>query len=301
MIFIKTIRSKLALFKMTLKILVTGATGNVGKEIIRLLKNQDCEVVAAVRDPIRARSILGTDITCIAFDFTQPETFTPAFTGINKIFLVRPPALADIRKQIAPALVAAKQAGIEQVVFLSLLGADKNRVMPHYAIERTIEQLNIPATFLRCSFFMQNLNTTHRSDMQRGELFMPAGHGRTSFIDVRDIAAVAVKVLIEDGHQGMAYPLTGSEALTYDEVADIFTSVLDKSVRYPNPSPIEFIWRMWKRGLPLNFVLIMTGIYTTARFGLAGTISTDVARLLGRPPIKMRQYVEDYRSCWLDK
>lgn len=281
------------------KILVTGATGNVGAEVIRLLHESDCEVYAAVRNPDSAKQILGSNVNCVAFDFTNPDTFAPAFTGVNKLFLVRPPALANVSQQIAPALDAAKRAGVEQIVFLSILGADRNRIVPHAAIERYINQIGIPATFLRASFFMQNLNTTHREEIKtRGELFLPAGNGKTSFIDVRDIAAVAVRTLIEDGHTTQAYALTGAEALTYYEVADIFTAVLGKPIRYTNPSLLKFIFQT-RRRLPLNFVLIMAAIYTTARLGLAGGITSDVEQLLNRPPLTMRQYIEDYREFWL--
>jgi uncharacterized protein YbjT (DUF2867 family) len=281
------------------RILVTGATGNVGREVIRLLREQACEIRAAVRDRAKAHSILGNSVDTVTFDFTVPDTFTPALTGVQKLFLVRPPAIANVRQHIAPALQAAQQAGVEQIVFLSLLGGDRNRVIPHYTIERTIEKLGIPATFLRASFFMQNFNTTHQEEIRSGELLMPAGQGRTSFIDIRDIAAVAVKTLIENGHQHQAYSLTGSEALTYKEVANIFTSVLDKPIHYANSSLLKFIIMMRRKGLPLNFVLVMAGIYTTARFGLAGTITDDVPRLLQRDPIRLKQYVKDYRSSWL--
>jgi uncharacterized protein YbjT (DUF2867 family) len=223
-----------------LKILVTGATGNVGQEVLRLLQSYDCHVCAAVRNPNSAKQILGSNIQTVPFDFTNPDTFDRAFLQVNKIFLVRPPALANIRLQIAPALNAAKLAGVEHIVFLSILGAEHNRFLPHSKIERYINQLGIRATFLRASFFMQNFNTTHTEDIKvRGELLLPAGNGKTSFIDVRDVAAVAVRTLIEDGHQGRAYTLTGAEALTYYEVADIFTSVLGKRVRYnPTLAPV---------------------------------------------------------------
>jgi uncharacterized protein YbjT (DUF2867 family) len=282
-----------------LKILVTGATGNVGTEVIRLLQPQNCHVVAAVRNPDKAQHTLGNNIDCVSFDFTNPDTFTNAFLGVNKLFLVRPPALANLSKYFAPALNAAIAAGVEHVVFLSILGAERNKVVPHSQIERYITELGIKFTFLRASFFMQNLNTTHREDIQNGELFLPAGNGKTSFIDVRDIAAVAVRALIEDGHSNRAYALTGNEALTYYEVADIFTSVLGKQIRYPNPSLLKFIWVMRSRGLKLDFVLIMAAIYTTARLGLAGAVTPDTEQLLGRPPLTMRQYVEDYRQFWL--
>jgi uncharacterized protein YbjT (DUF2867 family) len=299
---------------MVTNILVTGATGNVGKEVVRLLTELDYPVSAAVRNLIESQKSFGRNVRCVPFDFTNPDTFADAFAGINKLFLVRPPAIADIN-QITPALNAAKQAGVEEIVFLSIIGADKNRIVPHYAIERAIEQLNIPATFLRCSFFMQNLNTTHREDIRlRDRLFMPAGNGKTSFIDVRDIAAVAVKILTESpersrkelssncAYVGVASRnenLTGAVALTYSEVATIFTTVLNRPIQYTNPSIPIFIWQMVRQGFPLQFVLVMVGIYTTARFGLADLVTSDVQQLLGRSPISIEKYIEDYRQSWL--
>ena len=202
---------------MVTNILVTGATGNVGREVVRLLSDLDSSVTAAVRNPIGALKSFGNNVRCVSFDFTNSDTFTNAFAVINKLFLVRPPAIAEI-DQITPALSVTKRAGIQEIVFLSIIGADKNRIVPHYTIERAIEQLNIPAVFLRCSFFMQNLNTTHREDIRlRDRLFMHAGNGKTSFIDVRDIAAVAVKILTEEPARSKgellsnhAYDLTGA-------------------------------------------------------------------------------------------
>ncbi len=290
---------------MTTNILVTGATGNVGREVVRLLSAQHHHVVAAVRDPINAQRSLGSYARCVLFDFTNPNTFASALMGITKLFLVRPPAIAAVHK-ITPSLNAAKKAGVEQIVFLSILGADHNRLVPHYAIERAIEQLNIPAIFLRASFFMQNLNTTHRDDIRLDHrLFLPAGNGQTSFIDVRDIAAVAVKILSTDSYDraelsdNYAYDLTGGEALTYYEVAAIFTAVLERPIHYENPTLLRFIWYMLQQGLSLPFVLVMAGIYTTARCGLANTVTLDVQQLLDRSPIKMLQYVKDYRQFWL--
>ena len=145
---------------------------------------------------------------------------------------------------------------------------------------------------------MQNLNTTHRRDIAQGEVFVPAGRGKTSFIDVRDIAAVAVKALTQRGHGNCAYELTGAEALDYFQVADIFTDVLGKRVTYPNPSPWQFWRRMRKRGLSAPFILVMIGLYTVCRFGLASNVTQKTAQLLGRAPVSVREYVEDYRASW---
>ena len=282
------------------KILVTGATGNVGAAVLNALPRENGPVVAAVRDVERARRRFGDTVEYVPFDFRRPETFAAAFAGVQRVFLVRPPDLANVPRDMAPALGAAAEAGVESVVFLSLLGVERNRVVPHHRIERLLRDSGMAWTFLRASYFMQNLDTTHRDDIrEHGEIFLPAGRGRTSFVDVRDIAAVGVRALTEGGHAYRAYPLTGGEALDYDQVARAFTEVLDRPVRYANPSPLAFVRRMRARGLPLGFILLMLALYTTARLGLAATVTDDTARLLGRPPIALHRYIADYRQSWL--
>ena len=235
------------------------------------------------------------------FDFTQPSTFVSAFQGVKRVFLMRPPALSQVKTYMYPAIDSAIASGVEQIVFLSILGAESNPIVPHAKVEKYIQSVGIPYTFLRASFFMQNLSTTHRQDIQeRNEIFLPAGKGKTSFIDVRDIAAVAVKALTESGHSDRAYSLTGSEALDYYQVAEIFTEVLGKPILYKNPSILKFAISMYKRGLEPQFIAVMIGIYTTAKLGFAGKLTTDTQEILQRAPISMRQFVEDYRGCWVE-
>ncbi len=282
------------------KILVIGATGNVGAEVIKALGPSNFTVVAAVRDIGRAKARLGDAIEYVVFDFKQPATFKAAFEGVQKVFLVRPPDISNAKKYIAPAIEAAKQAGVKHVTFLSLLGVEKNRVVPHYKIEQLLLTSGLDWTFLRASFFMQNLNTAQRDDIkEHSDIFVPAGKGKTSFIDVRDIAAVAAKSLTEDGHVKKAYDLTGKVALDYYEVAGYMTVVLGRTVGYSNPSPLKFFGQMRQRKQPIAFILVMIALYTTARFGLAGRVTPDTEKLLGRPPIGIRQYIEDYKPAWL--
>ncbi|HEX8438213.1 SDR family oxidoreductase [Archangium sp.] len=278
------------------RVLVTGASGNVGAPLVAHLVQGGASVRVASREGTRAPP--GT--TAVRFDFEDPSTHAPALAGVEKVFLLRPPAVTDVNRHLLPVVRAAKDAGVRHVVFLSLLGVEKNPVVPHAKVERFILEAGVPHTFLRPGFFMQNLSTTHREDIrEHGELFVPAGSGRTSFIDTRDIAAVGARTLLEEGHEGKAYDLTGSEALTYAEVAALFTEVLGRPIRYPAPGALRFAARWYGRNVPASYIAVMTGIYTVCRLGLAGTVTPDTEALLGRAPISMRQFIQDHKSCWL--
>ena len=279
-------------------ILVTGATGNVGAEVVRLLRECGQPVRAAVRDRSRAR--FGDGVEVALFDFAHIETFSAALSGVDRLFLVRPPDITDVARYFDPFFAVARAAGVRHVVFLSLLGAEQISIVPHRRIEERLEASELDWTFLRASFFMQNLSTTHRDEIrERDVIAVPAGRGKTSFIDVRDIAAVAVEALTTPGHAGRAYPLTGGEALDYAEVAHILSAVLGRPITYTNPSIPAFLLDTRRRNMPLAFALVMLGIYATARFGKAGLVTDDTARLLGRPPITMRQFAVDNRECWV--
>ncbi|MGO0059674.1 SDR family oxidoreductase [Brevibacillus fluminis] len=280
------------------KILVTGVTGNVAGEMPPLLQKAGLPFIAAARNPEKAREQLGGSIEYIAFDFEAPETFRPALEQSDKVFLIRPPAISDIRR-LVPFLTACKQAKVRHIVFLSLLGAEKMPFVPHRKIEACILKAGIPYTFLRASFFMQNLSTTHRDEIRNENMiYVPAGNGRTSFIDVRDIAEVAVRAFHDPQHLNQAYSLTGFEALTYNQVAEIFSSVLGRTITYVSPPPSQFRARLIERGVPKDMATVMVGIYVTARIGLAKKVTPDIERILGRKPISMHTFIEDYQSWW---
>ncbi len=124
---------------MSNRILVTGATGNVGLEVVRLLHEQGYQVKAAVRSHTGSSISLLTNIETVAFDFEQPQTFESAFLGITTLFLVRPPAISRVKKCIYPAIASALSAGVRHIVFLSLLGAERSPIVPHARIEAYIK------------------------------------------------------------------------------------------------------------------------------------------------------------------
>lgn len=276
-------------------ILVTGATGNVGREVVRELAARGAAARAAVYNVADAQRAPTEAAETARFDFLDPATFPAAFAGVDRLFLMRPPALSNVRRDMQPAIDYAARCGVGQVVFLSLVGAERNRLVPHAKIEKLLMASGMPWTMLRCGFFMQNLDTTHRADLvEADDLFIPAGGGRTAFIDARDIGAVAARVLTEPGHDHQAYNLTGSEALSYGEVAAILSEELGRPITYSDPSALAFARRFRRRGYNRGYIGVMLGIYLTTRLGLAASISPDVERLLGRPPNTMRQYVRDY-------
>lgn len=283
---------------MPSSILITGATGNVGSEIVKRLFAQGLPVRAAVVSEDSARK-LQSPVPWQLFDFRNVATYPAAFANIEKLFLVRPPHLDNVRRDIKPAVDYAIQAGVKHIVFLSLLGADRNKFTPHAKIEDLLIAAPVTYTLLRCGFFMQNLSTMHRQDIrENNDIFIPAGKGKTAFIDVRDIAAVAVKALTETNHKQQAYPLTGQEALDYGQVAMIMSSVLGRKITYSSPSLLRFAWRFWRRGYSLRYIGVVSSIYTTTYLGWAAKSTPHAADLLGRAPISMQQFVTDYASVW---
>lgn len=150
------------------KYLVTGANGNVGKYVVDELLCLEKSVKVAIHHAGKVKNLFKDyeNVEEVAFDFMNERTFERALEGVDGIFLVRPPQLANPEKDMLPFLKTAKAKGIEKIVFLSLLGVEKNPIVPHRKIENMIKELNIPYVFLRPSFFMQNLNTNHLREFQ---------------------------------------------------------------------------------------------------------------------------------------
>jgi uncharacterized protein YbjT (DUF2867 family) len=238
-------------------------------------------------------------VEAVRFDFRDPATYEDALAGVDRLFLLRPRGLTSVRRAVRPVLRAARQAGVEHVVFLSRLGAERNPLLPYRRIERLVERAGIPFTVLRPSFFMQQLSTTQREEIrERGEIFVPAGRGRTSFIDARDVAAVAAAVLGAGDHADRAYPLTGPQALDYYQVARILTEELGRPVFYRAPSALRFMARALRRGTPLPLVVALAARYSTTRLGQMETVTGDAAGILGRPPGTVRRFVRDHLPAW---
>lgn len=288
-------------------ILITTPLGNVGLETLRALAKRperpQLRLIAAVRTPDKDRATLkNLADEVVQFDFANADMFDSVLTGVDRVLLVRPPQLADVDLYFRPFVEAIKRSEVQQVVFLSLQGVENNAITPHHKIEKLIVEAGIPYTFLRPSFFMQNLSTTHRADIaDRDEIYIPAGSGRTSLIDVVDIGEVAALILAEKTgiHLAKNYELTGNEALTYYEMADILTYVLGRKITYKRPSMLAFVWRKWQiEKMPFSFVLVMLALYTVAKLGKAARITAVFQDVTGHAPRTFRQFVDANKAVW---
>lgn len=284
---------------MTAQILITGAPGNVGSEVVCALQQTEVPFRIGAFNPEKAQRVFGKDAEIVKFDFLKSETYAQAFEGIDRMFLVRPPTLSNVKRDITPAIRAAVTAGVKHIVFLSIQGVENNRFVPHHKIEQVVLDSGADFTFLRAGFFMQNLSTTHCSEIRdQNVIALPVGTAKTSFIDVRDIAAAVVCALLEPKHRNKRYTLTGNEALNYDEVVQKLSVTLHRTIRYTHPSTLSFILRQLNYGHKLSYTLIMTMLYTLTRFGNARSVSADVEEILGKPPISFDQFAADYRGAW---
>lgn len=287
-------------------ILVTGATGNVGFPLLAALDAAGAPVRAAagsaaglarLRDEAM-RSQLPIDPMLL--DFTDPTTWWEAYRGVERMFLIRPPHLGRPKNQMVPSLEAAKAAGVRHVVLLSLQGAEHNKLVPHAALENWLHASGLTWTFVRASFFMQNLTTTHLSDIRdRDEILVPAGDGATSFVDATDVAAVAAAALLEPGqHRNRAWTPTGSRALTYAEVAQTLSTTLGRPIRYHSPGILRYTRHARNTlNMPWSMVAVTTAIYTVVRLGRAD-LTNDVVTITGREPVSFETIASAHAEEW---
>ncbi|WP_161882515.1 NAD(P)H-binding protein [Deinococcus alpinitundrae] len=268
-----------------------GASGRVGGAAAQSLADNG----AAVRVGLRTPEKWTGPGAAVHFDLADAATYS-ALSGCAALFLMWPPGTTTA--QVGALIEAARSQGVRRVVFLSILGAEKVPVLPHRQMEKLLMASGGEWTFLRASYFMQNLSTTHRDDIRlRDEIFLPAGQGRTSMVDVLDVGEVAALAL-QGGHAERAYDLTGPAAPNYFEVAQVLSDGLGRSVRYTDPSPLAFVRLGLKRGVPPSFVLFMLAEYTVARLGRAGRVTRTVEELLGRPANDLRAFVQRELVAW---
>ena len=279
-----------------LKILITGATGNVGMEVLTALHKQEHQlaIYAGVRDVEAGNKKLSNfNIQTIQFDFMAIETFLPAFQNIEILFLLRPPHIADVKKYFQPLIANAKRATIKHIIFLSVQGAEKSKMIPHHKIEKLIIDSQIPYTFLRPCYFMQNFTTILQSDLlNNNRIYLPAGQAKFTLIDVTDIGNVTAKILTEQqNHHNKSYELTNDETLTFAEMAEKISKRIGKDIQFISPNLLQFFFTKRKEKMPVMLILIMIMLHYLPRFQKTPNTTNWVKIITGQAPKSFDDFV----------
>ncbi|WP_394922039.1 NmrA family NAD(P)-binding protein [uncultured Robinsoniella sp.] len=283
------------------RILVTGASGNVGKYIAQYaLKNDQKITVAGTHLEILAK-MFGDRAKIAHFDFTDPSTFRDVLEDVDRVFIMRPPHLGK-PEDLKPFIDALKsKGGIKLVCFLSLIGVENNPVPPHHKIEKYIEQADLPYCHIRPSFFMQNISGVHAYEIKYfNRIVVPVKKALTSFIDAEDIGEMTAKILSKpELHQNKGYSITGSEAIDYWKVAKILSKELGREITYTNPKP-SFAKKYWitVRGLEKEYCTVMSMLYMMTRLGTAKKVTPVFEQVMGRKAQTFQQFVKKNIGSW---
>jgi uncharacterized protein YbjT (DUF2867 family) len=279
-------------------ILITGASGNVGKEVLRQAAASGAKVRAAFQTAHKAATA-PSGVEIATADYNQPETLRAALQGVDKVFLVGPPAqnLVALERKVVDAI---KQAGGAHIVKLSAMGGRAAvYARQHAESEDYIKSSGVPHTFLRPNGFMQNLVNYNASTINTQNAFYGCqGEGQVSHVDIRDVAAVAVKVLTEDRHQGETYLLTGPRALSNRELAQILSDDLGREIRYLDLPADQFKQALLGAGLPEWSANALIDLQQLYRNGGASAVTNDVEQVLGRKPRSFEQFSRDYKASF---
>lgn len=277
--------------------LVTGATGNLGREVVKALTTKGYAVRAASRDTSKIAP--GRNVQAIRFDYADPTTIAPALEGVNGLFLVAPPMDPETPAKLNPVIEKAKAAGVEHVVLNSALGVDQNEQAPLRVVERALMDSGLGYTILRPNFFMENFSTGFIAPMIRGQsaIFLAAGDGKTSFISTTDIAEVAALAFAEK-HDGKEYNLTGPEALDHGQAAQKIGAAVDREVTYHALDEEAMLQGARDNGMPEGAVQYMAVLYGAVRAGYTAVVTNDVESVTGHKPVTFDEFVNSNVGCW---
>jgi uncharacterized protein YbjT (DUF2867 family) len=281
-------------------ILVTGGTGVIGSELLRLLSQAGVPARALVRNPNKAQELPG--ITWVVGDLARPETLASAFNGAQKLFLLTH-YYEDMVELQHNAIVAARAAGVTHIVKVSAFAATDHSKAPigqwHYQIEKELQESGIGWTMLQPHHFMTNLVAQAEYVIKEGAIYSPSGDGKIPYVDPRDVAAVAFVTLTQPGHLGKTYVVTGSEAISYRQASEIIGNVIGKKLRFVDESPEEARARRIREGVPPAVIesILAIGAYQRAG-GKTVTITNTIAALTGRPPRTVAEYIQENASVF---
>jgi uncharacterized protein YbjT (DUF2867 family) len=276
-----------------MKILVTTPSGKVGQELVAILKQAGATLRLGAHSVEKTRAAF-PGLEVVRLDHTDPSTHAAAVQGVDALYLASP---GDFPSAPERALVdAARKAGVKKVVKLGAMGVEHSD-NPIRQVEEHVRASGLAYTFLHPTWFMQNFTTSMAAAIKGGTLAEPAADKKTAFIDARDIAAVAAKALLEPGHEGKTYTLTGGELLSRGDVVKALSKELGRPIAYQAVTDEQF--RAAVKGfLSPGYTELLSYLYSVVRAGQTEVKTDTVQQVLGRPPIAFAQFVREHRASW---
>lgn len=279
------------------EILVVGATGKTGGRVTAQLAAKGVRVRAGSRTPAPAVA----NVAPTLFDWDDRGTYRPAVDGVDAVYFVPPSFRTDYPPLVDAFLEAVTAAGVERVVYLSARGAVAGDHIPMRAAEISLEKAGLAATVLRPAWFSQNFTESFLYPIIRdqGVVAVPTGTGRTPFVDLEDVAAVAVAALLDDGHAGRRYDLSGPEPLTWSEAAETIGKVTGREIGFVDVPPADWEAAAVGMGVPADYASHVSELFSLIRDAREDYVSPDVAKVLGREPRSFDDWADSVRDAWL--
>jgi uncharacterized protein YbjT (DUF2867 family) len=274
---------------MQTRVLITGATGVLGRAIVKSAVDAGLAVRQGVRNPPKASSAA----EAVHLDYADPSTISPALEGASALVLMAPPLEANAPALLGPVITAAKTANFQQIVLISAFGVNHNEQAPLRIVEHLVIDSGVPYTILRPSFFMENFSEGFlaSSIRQQKAIYLAAGDGKTSFISVKDIAAVVI-VALQQSLTGTEIDLTGPAALDHFEVAKIISRASGCTVVYHSLSEEQMLLGARSLGMPEPVVAYLGMLYAIVRAGYAAGIASYPEFVGGRKPLTFESFAE---------
>lgn len=283
------------------RIFLTGATGAIGSQLVQQLTSLNIGFKALVRTPAQAEQLNKLPhAEAIVGDLADPATFEYALHGVEKAFLLTNSSEQAESLQMG-FVEAARRAGVQHIIKLSQFAANESspvRFLRYHArVENRIKELGFRYTFLRPNLYMQGLLAFKEQIKHHGQFFAAIGKARVSLVDVRDIAAIAAAALTEAGHENKTYDITGPDALSHYELAEILSEVLGKPVNFIDVSPEQMEKALGGAGFPEWQIGGLIEDYAHYAREEASAVSDATTRVTGTSPIDFEQFIKDH--CFL--
>ena len=274
------------------KILVLGATGTVGTPLVADLVTAGERVKAASRN---ATPVAGAE--AVRFDYADPSSFNPAFEDVDRVYVLLPSGYLDVTDPLQSVIQAAVVRKVK-VVLQTALGVDADDNIPYRQVELFLEKSGTPFVILRPNWFSDNFHRFWLAGINEGVIGVPAADGKSSFIDVRDIAASAAAAFRTDRFDGNAFNLTGPEALSYHDAAAILSEVAGRTITYTPVDDETFIGTLTGAGLSHDYAALLVSLFGAVRAGATAVVTGDVETLTGGAARSLKTYASDHAEAF---